>query len=411
MEPGRVKVITLFRASGFAAVSQGLGLLQYIALLAITGATQSTDAFFLLAAWTAFPAQAVLFGALYPHWLRSPHSSPDRDRRWILAASIGSGLLGLAAAGFLILMNRSVDSLWLLTILVSLGAVLGAAAAASALLRAAEGTSEWLAALTLPASVGALLMLGLASVTGWDPVVCMALGIAAGNAAYLVLIKLRARPAATIPAEGTPQVEVSTRDNAWFLAKSVTGYGGGLVLQTTAATLPASNLTILAVASKVVGGFAAVLTNALLPRFVHRDSRDGRAAVNFMWLVLAGGLALAIPLVVLAVSQPHPWVSYSLVTIAWVVAATLNSVAQRLAYRFLPANVAGVSVAISIVLPFAVVTVAILASVNLAVILAAYVVLDLSIGFVCALLLKRPFLAFSAAALSVSLLIVATRSL
>ncbi|GAA2064519.1 hypothetical protein GCM10009722_27410 [Williamsia deligens] len=164
--------------------------------------------------------------------------------------------------------------------------------------------------------------------------------------------------------------------SAWFLAKSGVSYGGLMIIQSLSLVLPPSTLTLLTVPMKIVASVAATFVNAILPRMVHQTAEspaEGRAFLRILvvWLVPAGitvniALVLAFP-------------NYSLIGIVvalWLVASACSSVAQRLAFRFLPPSASRITMVVVPVVVLAVALSAPLPGFGLIALLAAYATVD-----------------------------------
>lgn len=401
------RVSLFFRSSGLAALSQAAGLLQYVLLVAATGANSHTDAFFFINAWVLFPSQVILFGWLYPRWLRARIGLHLSDRNWIYLSALLSLFFGFGAAAILVVFRGNDNSAWLYAGLLGLNGIVQSFTTAAALYISSSGHAEWLASVSLFASLIACFALLMAALFDLDKTMFMCAGLIAGNGIFLLLLIMR-REQLRVLISSSPISEhhpiLGRSDSAWFLTKSAAGYGAALVLQTAAAALPLSSLTVLGLISKVVSGFGSILTNALLPRFVHRNSTNDYSASAYLWVVATGSLMIAFPVSYIAAQFNPAWSSYSLTGLAWAVSASLNAVSQRVASKFLPARIALSSIVVSFALPAVFLLGSVVSPLGLSDVLRAYVLLDLVAGILFTIFLRRYCLAAFTAVVTIALL-------
>jgi hypothetical protein len=203
----------------------------------------------------------------------------------------------------------------------------------------------------------------------------MAAGLVIGNVILLIVMNRRRVGQAVIDAAAeNPAAQTASY---WLLARSATGYGSHVALSTTAVLLPASSITILNLANKIVTAISTTFTNAMLPALLHRNTQTSHAAHRFLRtsstaLVAFGGVLVA------AVSLIIPDRTVAAIILAgWLVGSSAAAVAQRTAYRFLPARTFVNAMFWSIVVVVAVLIVAHTSWWHLNTLLIAYAILDL----------------------------------
>jgi hypothetical protein len=173
-----------------------------------------------------------------------------------------------------------------------------------------------------------------------------------------------------------PEVQSAHRGWLWFLGKASIGYTSQVVLSTLAVTLPASSVTVLSLANKVVGAISTTLTNAVMPVLVHQATETYAAARRFL-RVLVGLLLLVgfVGTVMVALIDSRHVVAAMVVSL-WTMTSAAAAVAQRTAFRFLPAQAAGGVMAAVLVIVTVTVAAAGLPGFDVIVLLCAYAALD-----------------------------------
>jgi hypothetical protein len=326
-------------------VSQAIGLIQIVLLTRAGGAGVATDAYFFLFNIALLPIQVLLVGVYYPMLL----NGGDGRSRLALGLRQGVPVLSVVCVGG--------GSLWLnhtgklptellpLVWLLAANGLLSAYLWFRCLTLAAEGHAAWLAGVALPANAIAAALI----VVPWDNPIhraeIMVGGLVVGNFALLSHMRTRhiGEPV-TVRVSGDPGGNV--RGGAgWFFAKSTTGYASGNVIQGLAALLPATGVTVISIMTRVVGSISATGVNAVIPRVIHRNSDDFDGAVGFMRLVaVIVGLPFLLGFAVCA-AWSFDGREYVVVALAWLFAAAMNAIAQRMTYRFLDPSASVMSIA------------------------------------------------------------------
>jgi hypothetical protein len=345
---GRARISRdLMRGPVLSLTSQVVGLAQLALLLWRAGANEATDAYFYLFSVGMLPIQIVLVGVMYPLLLNRERFTQGALRRirWITpllsVLLMAGGILWLMAGG-------------------RLGAELAPIAVASvanayiqsrlwyrAVTAEAGGNPRWISGVALPANVlGALVLLYPWS-TPVQAVVAMQVALIIGNLGLLfVSLKHNVGDDVLQDAPLTRQSDGPSRGAYWFLTKSTIGYVGLTVLQSLAILLPASSLTILNVAAKIVGSVSATLVNAVLPRILHQNTRT-RDGVNRFLQILASVLGVGGVSLVVTVGFIHPALTIAAICVAlWVIGSSISAVSQRMAFRFLPPSASRISIAV-----------------------------------------------------------------
>ena len=384
----------VLRRAGSATVlggmSQGLGLVQYVILLAGGGGGRASDAFVYMSALGMLPTQIVTVGVLLPMLMRGTHLSVGRWRVLTACLGLSSGALAMAGAAYFAVGGGDSDGIAAIAAVVAVNSVAQSFIWLRGVVVAAAGRASVLSAATLASSVAAcvslLAVLGSGSTTS---VLAMAVGVTVGSVATAIVVAPR-----TGVRDQLPEIDgaraVPRGDVAWFGVKAASGYGAGIALQTVASTLPPSSLTALAVLAKVVAGLSTIVTNSVLPVLVNRTSSDGRAATRYAFAVSSIGAVMTGATIVLwrvgiVPGAAGHWV---LIGIAWTIAGAVSATVQRVAERFHAASVSVMSVATSVLIPVATIVLAATGGITLSQVLVAYVALELFVALGVALSIR-----------------------
>lgn len=377
-----------------AATAQAMGLLQIILLLRGVGATRISDAYFFLFGWGLAPTQVVMMGVMYPRWLRRGRPRYLSEVLWVSGTSLAGGILTMGALFVYCFLSKGDWHEYIVIAgFLATNSAIATLAWAVALLKAAEGRSLALATVTLPANSLACLGIVFGGQDQGLRVVFMSVGLIVGNLGYVLVqwpTVLRGRG-------GQESVRHETDDRhatGWYLLKAITGYGSGLALQGVSATLPASGVTVVSIAAKVVTGFSGSVTNILLPRLVNRETENPAKVWRFVWVVVGGVVGLSGPCLAGAAMGWHQaaWVA---IVLAWILATTANASFQRVAYRFRSPRAAAVSVIGAVLIAGGAWVMALFVEMTVQWVLALYVILDLFIGSAYAFLLRKINLGFA----------------
>lgn len=245
------RVLGALRSQGVRAAaigSQGAAVLQAASILGAFGAGRLADAFNLLWVFATAPMAVLARGVLLPYAMVRPAFS-----RWRVL-TVGAGVVGalLAPAGALYLESTGLYfgvQMWTLGgAFALLGATLSMVSVRAARL-ACEGRPVAIAAVTIPIN----LCLALAAWLPWGmPEMRLLLAVALGGGLQTVVVwRIRVRPPSADEVNlGLPPNPSQARSLTWG---ALVGYLGPTVLQSMAAVLPPGQLTILGLASKVLG--------------------------------------------------------------------------------------------------------------------------------------------------------------
>ncbi|WP_157549746.1 hypothetical protein [Microbacterium sp. Leaf288] len=378
-----------------AGATQGLALFQLLLLFLGEGPGPASDAYFYIVAWIQVPWQIVLLGVVYPTWVRGAHV--PNERAWLAVVPLLSAAAGVIASYLFARLSEPYPELWLHCVLMSSLGLISGALWAVVLRLAAENDPLWFAAVTLPANFAACVALVICQALPLPGRVTALLGAQVlGSAVYLVIVALRMHRIRSRTVSAPRHTESSA--HRWFLAQSATAYGSNLFIQTQTATLPANALSSLGIVSRIVAGITAVVTNAILPRLVHRDTLSADPTYRFVLFVNVGAwatLPLALAAIVAANLQDSI-AGYALLVIPWAVAANLNASMKRVAARFLPGRVAMFSIIPAVLIPAALSIANALGLLNLIVVIGALILMDLVPGVILSVVQRRFGIAISA---------------
>jgi hypothetical protein len=373
---------TAWRAPALALSAQGFGALQLVLLVLVGGsADRYTDAYFFLFAWTALPPQLVISSALYPLWLRGSALYESRARRLSQLAAACSLASTFVALWIFSETTHSTAGLIPLATFLGVNGLIASWSTANAFRAAALGDSVFLSALYLPANICACVAL---AVTHGLPqqfrVTAMAVALILGNCVYLLCWSRSAARAACRLSGAGESKSMRVGEIGLLSLRGAAGYGAGLALLTAASTLPPASLSLVSVYTRTVGALSSVINNTVLPRLVHRDtgSTDGVQKL-IRWILLVAGLG-GIPAVALSAFM-GPDVQVTVFSgLAWLVGITVNAAAQRVALRFASVRTSLIAVVVAVGTVGIVLTTIGTSAVSLAMIMTAFVCLDLATG-------------------------------
>src|SRR5450759_266652 len=331
-----IKPGTWLRGPLASFASQATGLVQLGLLLSHGGATRATDAYFYLFSLGLTPTLILLYGLMYPLLLNEQQVSRAGLRRIRTSGPVLSAVFVVAGCGWLRLRGRLDDDMLPLIVLLAGNAVVQNRLLFRAVAAEAGGSALWISGVALPANLAACTVLLIPWKTSLSSAVAMVAALLIGNSIFLMLTARRGVGRGVL--DEAP-VEPATRGGGlWFLSKASIGYASQITLSSLAVLLPASNVTFLSLASKIVGAVSTGLANAIMPVFVHRLTATPTAARKFL-RVLPALLAVIglVGITLVGLLKPSITVAALIVAI-WIVTSSAAVVSQRMAFRFLPAN-------------------------------------------------------------------------
>ena len=372
----RQSLARLARGPVASAASQAAGLVQVGLLLVHGGATNATDTYFYLFALGLTPTQILIVGVMYPLLLNGDSLTPRGLVRLRRVTPALAAISVLAAYAWLALNRDMGAALHVIAAVMSLNAVLQARLHYRACAAEAGGDSLWIPGIALPANLAACISLALPWSSSTAATTAMVSALATGNAACLWFMTRRRIGQHVIDAVSGGAGR--SRGSGWFFAKSAVGYLSHVVLTSVAVTLPASGVTVLSLANRLVGAVATTLTNAVMPLLVHQATETPSAARRFLRLLSAclAGLGV-VATAATGVLAPDHVIAAAVVSV-WVVASSAAAVAQRTSFRFLPARAAGATMAAVLVIVAATVAISTTFHFTVVVLLCSYVALDAS---------------------------------
>ncbi|WP_322544627.1 hypothetical protein U2G91_22300 [Rhodococcoides fascians] len=385
--------LAMLRGPVLSLASQGTGVVQLALLIWRNGANTSTDAYFYLWNLGLLPTLTLLVGVMYPMLLSEHRIS----RRGVGILRWSTPLLSIAFVGvgamWLQLNGKLGEELLPIVVASAANAAIQAAVWFRAVLSEAEGDPRWMSGIALPANVLAVLTL----LAAWgDPVLsvtAMLVALFIGN--FCLLVAMTRNGVGSTALEAVPLVGIRSRSGAgWFFARSGVGQIAVVLIQSTAVLLPASNLTILSVATKIVGAASATLVNAVVPLLIHQttDSPDsGRKFLQVLWTWL-------VPITLAGSVIAFVWYREFLVPVVivgvWLICATTAAVAQRMTFRFLPPSASRLTmVSVSVVAVAAIISSRV-GNFDVHVLLAAYASVEALSGVLLLFALKIRVLGF-----------------
>jgi len=320
-------------APTLSITSQLLGVAQLALLLGTFGATPVTDQYFLLFSWSIIIPQVLMMGWAYPSLLQSKSHNPRIRRRLVVLSSVGSAIATCAASYVYGELSTVGPANHTLTAMLAVSAFAAGPVWAFSIEAAATGSGMWLAAVALPANFFAVLALLLPEDSSAAKTTNMALGIIIGNVSFAILVlmlRARSRRRVDYPCEFYPRLRTE------YLAYSTAGFGTATFLQTVAATLPSSSLSMLAVVNRLVASAVTTLVSTLLPRLINTKTQNVQTPpaiikVGVASLVIVAAMNLALNKTTTANAIPLQQLAG--LGLVWFVAAGTNAITQRVAMR------------------------------------------------------------------------------
>ncbi len=372
----RQVVARVIRGPVASAASQAAGLLQVVLLLLQGGATNATDTYFYLFAIGLTPTQILIVGVMYPLLL----NGDSLTRRGLMRIRITTPLLAatsvLVAYAWLAVNRDTGGALHIVAAVMSVNAVLQALLYYRASAAEAGGEALWISGIALPANLAACLSLTWPWASSTVATTAMVSALTVGNVACLWFLTRRRIGQHVLDAVTTSGA--STRGSTWFFAKSAVGYLSHVVLSSVAVTLPASGVTLLSLANRLVGAVATTLTNAVMPSLVHRSTEAPTAARRFLRVLIACLTALGVAATVTTGMLAAEHVVAAAVVARWVAASSAAAVAQRTSFRFLPARAAGTTMVAVLIIVAGTAAISGTPGFDVVVLLCAYAALDAS---------------------------------
>lgn len=326
----------VLRAPAMSIASQGVGVLQLGLLLLRAGANEATDAYYYLFNMGMLSISGIVVGVVYPSLLNQQRLSRS-DLRWLrnlvpvlCLLIVGGGAAWLAVNG------RLGQGLYLLAVLSGANAVVQARLWFRAVAAEAGGHAVWIAGVALPANIMAVVALAPPWPAPNLAVTAMTGGLLVGNIGLLVVMRRRC-VGDDVLVHGAA-VTGSRSGSAWFLGTAGVAFVSQSVMQSLAVLLPAAGLTLLNLATKVVGSISAAFVNATMPMLVHERTDSTAPARRFLRIVMLTE-ALGGSLLVVGTHLVRPEFTTAAVVVAvWMVGSGAAAVAQRMSFRFLPAQ-------------------------------------------------------------------------
>jgi hypothetical protein len=345
-----------------------------VLLLVRGGATNATDTYFYLFSLGLTPVLILVVGVMGPLLLNSQTLSKRGLQIIHFGAPTCAAFAVMGGYAWLRTHRQMEDELLSIALIMSLNAVLQGLLYYRAVAAEASGNASWSAGIAFPANAAACLALAWPWSTSITATLAMVSALAVGNAGLLIEIHRRhvgADVLAAITVEKTRH-----RGALWFLGRASVGYTGHLVLSTLAVTLPASSVTILSLASKIVGAISTTLTNAVLPVLIHRATETYAGARRFLRLLVASLSAVGFVATVAVAVTNTRYAMAVLVISLWTITSSGAAVAQRTAFRFLPARAAGNVIAAVLLITGVTVALAGMPGFDVTVLLCGYASLD-----------------------------------
>jgi hypothetical protein len=392
-------------APGLSLASQVMGLLQLVALLWRYGASNATDAYFYLFNLGNLPTQILIVGVLYPVLINDDRVTRRRAAQFGVWVPVTALLAVAAGAGFLGLTGRVSIELAPVIVLSSINAVIQARLWFYAVIAAAGGVPHWIAAIALPANFLATVTLVIPWGSSLASVTAMMLSLTLANAVFLIAT-VRSRASVGVIQQLPETSATRSFTHLWFVAKSATSYGGLMIVQSLALTLPPATLTLLTLPMKVVASVSATFVNAVMPILVHQTTDSPAAARRFLRiLVLLLGAVGAAGVAGAALLAPEYFLEVLIVAL-WLVASAASSVAGRLAYRFLKPSASRITIVIVPVIVVAVAVSTLSPSFGLLALLCAYAAVDAASSFLLLAALRDRVMAGLCAILTLGLALI-----
>ncbi len=362
-------VASLIRNIAISSTSLSLGLAQ-LYLLVSPGLTAETDAYFFVLAWATVPIQLLLLSIFYPSTLRAGVMERGARSGFMLSTVILTVLLSASAVMLLAVIGPGfADRAILISGLCCFSTVMSVPVWVKALELSASGRAAWLSGINLaPSAVGIVAMIIAPSA---DRVAAMLVGQSVGFMITWMLLNWMYGGA--LPGDGHPSLD---RNTAWLSAQSVAAYAAILALQSGAATLPSSALSILGIATRCVSAGASLMSSAVLPLLTNRSSSSSSAVDRFIYLVTAGTFILCSAVVVLPRSLTGPYSQLTILSFAWLCCVVVNQSLHRWAFRSAPAKLSALTILVSLIIGGLLVLLVLRDRLDLGFVLALFIGLD-----------------------------------
>ncbi|MBY4382838.1 hypothetical protein HQO24_13565 [Rhodococcus fascians] len=375
VKPKARQHLALLRGPILSLASQGTGVVQLALLIWQNGANTSTDAYFYLWNLGLLPTSTLLVGVLYPMLLSERRIS----RRGVNILLWSAPVLGLAFVGvgaaWLEWNGKLGSALLPIVVCSAANAFVQALVWSRAVLSEAEGDPRWMSGIALPANILAVATLIAPWSNPVQAVTAMLCALIVGNVGLLVVMRMMGvgqHILDTVP----KQTSGSKSGAGWFFARSSVGQVALVLIQSTAVLLPASSLTILSVATKIVGAASATLVNAVVPTLVHQSTDSPKAGHKFLSVLWIGLAPIGIAGGIIAAVWFREFLIPVVIVGVWLVSATTAAVAQRMTFRFLPPSASRLTMISVSAVALAVIASSRMSTFDLNVLLAAYAAVD-----------------------------------
>jgi hypothetical protein len=385
------------QSASVAAGSMILGLVQLIMLLRL-GTGQATDAYFYVLAWNVVPIQLVLVSFYYPLLLRSGSLNTKLRNRVGIIAGLSTAGASLLATILYSRIAGTFSGLILQSTIGTIGTVISVGVWMLALGHAAEGSPNWLAGVNLLPSVFAVFLLGVFgdSSSIADNVAWMLSGQCVGFVTYLVLMWAAREPHQNSPkADDRDPSPSKTTGASWIAGQSIAAYGSILLLQTLTATLPASSLTTLGLATRIVSAVSTLVSSSILPIILNVKTTTGHLAVRFLWVMLGLESGAFLALIMNPFDMLGQYRQILMIISVWSLGVILNLTLHRLAFRLHDSRSSLITIVVCVGVSAWAACWTIAGLANLQSVLCALIALDLLSGVLFAMYMKRNRLALA----------------
>lgn len=361
--------VSLARNIAISSSSLSLGLAQ-LYLLVSPGLTAETDAYFFVLAWATVPIQLLLLSIFYPSTLRAGVMERGARLAFLLATMLLTVLLSASAVVLLaVIRSGFAEQMIFISGLCCFSTVMSVPVWVKALELSASGRAAWLSGINLaPSAVGIVAMIVASSA---DRVAAMLIGQSVGF--IITWMCLSRMYGGALPGDGHPSLD---RNTAWLSAQSAAAYASILALQSGAATLPSSALSILGIATRCVSAGASLMSSAVLPLLTNRSSSSSSAVDRFIYLITAGTFALCSAVLVAPRSLTGPYSQLIVLSLAWLCCVVVNQALHRWAFRSAPARLSALTILVSVIIGSLLVILVLLDRLDLGFVLALFIGLD-----------------------------------
>lgn len=305
---------------------------QLALLLFRVGANEATDTYFYLFNLGMVPITGIITGVMYPSLLNEVRLS-HRDLsaiRWL--TPVCCVVIAGAGVAWLAWNDRFGAELAPLAVLTITNTIAQSRLWYRAVAAEAGGDPTWIAGIALVPNTFATLALLFPWPSAAVAVSAMVTGLVLGNIGILGWMMRHDVGDVVLR---RPIRSASRRGSVWFFSMASVEFIGQTVLQSLAVLLPASSITLLNVAYKVVGSVSATFVNASMPLLVHADTDSPRLAGRFLRFVTVAVAAGAILTTIgFELVRPEYLIPVTVVA-AWLVTSSASAVAHRMSFRFL----------------------------------------------------------------------------